>query len=187
MARHALQSAPPRFAVAGHSMGGRVALEMFRLEPQRFERISLLNTGVHPRRVSEYASRGRLVRLAREQGMAALAAEWLPPMMGGSPDRVAEVLPRLMAMVQRATPESFAAQTVALLERPEAASILPTIDVPLMLLSGTSDKWSPLDQHEEMRQHSRGGVLVAIHDAGHMAPLEQPQAVAAALHVWLDR
>ena len=108
-------------------------------------------------------------------------------MMGASPERIIQVLPQLTAMVQRATPASYAAQTVALLERPEAASILPTIDIPLLLLSATGDKWSPLDQHEEMQRNSRGAVLVAIDDAGHMAPLEQPDAVAAALGAWLDR
>jgi pimeloyl-ACP methyl ester carboxylesterase len=187
MAEHALQAAPDQFAVAGHSMGGRVALEMQRLAPGRLQRIGLLNTGIHARRDAEFESRGRLVTLAREQGMAALAEEWLPPMMGASQSIVDQVMPRLSAMVERATPQSFAAQTVALLERPEAASILPTIDVPLLLLSGTADKWSPLVQHEDMRRQSRGGILVAVEDAGHMAPIEQPGAVAAALGSWLDR
>jgi pimeloyl-ACP methyl ester carboxylesterase len=186
MAEHALQAAPERFAVAGHSMGGRVALEMQRLAPARLQRIALLNTGIHPRRDAEFESRGRLVTLAREKGMAALAAEWLPPMMGASQPIVDRLMPRLNAMVERATPQSFAAQTVALLERPEAASVLPTIDVPLLLLSGTADKWSPLVQHEDMRRQSRGGVLVAVEDAGHFAPVEQPGAVAAALADWLE-
>jgi pimeloyl-ACP methyl ester carboxylesterase len=187
MAEHALRSGPDRFAVAGHSMGGRVALEMQRLASSRLQRIALLNTGIHPRREAEFESRGRLVTLAREEGMAALAAEWLPPMMGASQPTQDQVMPRLSAMVQRATPQSFAAQTVALLERPEAASILPTIDVPLLLLSATADKWSPLAQHEDMRRQSRGGILVAVEDAGHMAPIEQPGAVAAALDSWLNR
>jgi pimeloyl-ACP methyl ester carboxylesterase len=187
MAKHVLDIAPERFSVAGHSMGGRVALEMYRLQPSRLQRIALLNTGVHPRRDHEYASRGKLVTLAREHGMAALAAEWLPPMMGASPERIAAVLPRLTAMVEAATAESYAAQTVALLERPEAASILPTIDVPLMLLSAVGDKWSPLRQHEEMLKASRAGVLVAVQNAGHMAPIEQPDDVAEALSAWLDR
>ncbi len=184
MAEHVLAVAPERFAVAGHSMGGRVALEIVRLAPARVERVALLNTGVHPRRDAEIQSRGRLVSLARERGMAALAAEWLPPMMGASQARINEVMPRLTAMVERATPDSFAAQNAALLERPEAASILASIDVPLLLVSGRSDKWSPLAQHEDMQRVNRSARLVAIEDAGHMAPIEQPGAVAAALREW---
>src|ERR1700727_920309 len=89
MAGQVLAAAPPRFAVAGHSMGGRVALEVWRLAPERVTRVGLLNTGVHPTRDSEYQSRGLLVRLARAYGMEALAAEWLAPMMGAAPARIA--------------------------------------------------------------------------------------------------
>ena len=166
-------------------MGGRVALEAIRQSPSRVCGLALLNTGVHPRREGEVESRGALVKLARENGMAALAAAWLPPMMGASPARVAEVLPALTAMVTRATPESFAAQVHALLHRPDAASVLPSILVPTVLASGRNDRWSPLAQHEEMQGRIADSHLVAIEDAGHMAPVEQPDAVAAALRRWL--
>ncbi|MDB6082544.1 MAG: alpha/beta hydrolase, partial [Gammaproteobacteria bacterium] len=79
MADRVLSAAPPRFAVAGHSMGGRVALEVWRKARERITAVGLLNTGVHPTRHAEYQSRGLLVRMARIHGMAALAAEWLPP------------------------------------------------------------------------------------------------------------
>ena len=184
MAQHVLASAPDRFTVAGHSMGGRVALEIARLAPERLEGVALFNTGVHPRRDAEIGSRGRLTSLAYERGMTALAAEWLPPMMGASQARVDELMPRLVAMVQRATPDSFAAQNAALLERPEAASVLGSIKVPLLLSSGRFDKWSPLAQHVEMQRLNPAARLVAIEDAGHMAPIEQPAAVAAALREW---
>ena len=103
MARRVLASAPPAFALAGHSMGGRVALEVWRRAPQRITRLGLLNTGVQPARPAEQASRGLLVQLARTRGMAALADEWLPPLMGASASRVAEVMPALRAMVERPT------------------------------------------------------------------------------------
>src|SRR5882757_2452198 len=122
MAEQVLATAPPRFALAGHSMGGRVALEVWRQAPERVTALALLNTGVHPTRESEYDSRGLLVRLARRQGMAALADEWLPPMMGAPPDRIAQVMPALKAMVQRFTAESFAGQINALLHRSDAAA-----------------------------------------------------------------
>lgn len=187
MAEHALRTAPPRFLVAGHSMGGRVALEIFRLAKERVLGLSLLNSGVHPLRPGEIESRGRLLKLAREHGMSAVAADWLPPMMGASRVRVAQVMPKLLEMVERQTAQSFAAQTKALLERPDAVSVLPTIKVPTLLASGTADTWSPLMQHEEIRRQIAGAALVAIEDSGHMAPVEQPQAVAAALRAWIER
>ena len=87
-------------------MGGRVALEIFRLANERVLGMALLNSGVHPLRAGEIESRGRLVKLAQERGMSAVAADWLPPMMGASLARVAQVMPRLRAMVERQTVES---------------------------------------------------------------------------------
>jgi pimeloyl-ACP methyl ester carboxylesterase len=185
MAGQVLAAAPPRFALAGHSMGGRVALEVWRQAPERVTALALLNTGVHPPRDSEFESRGVLVRLARRQGMAALADEWLPPMMGASPERVAQVMPALKAMVQRSTAESFAGQVNALLQRPDARPVLPSITVPTLLLSGTNDAWSSLSQHADMQRSVLGSTLVEIAGAGHMSPIERPDAVARALKGWL--
>ncbi len=185
MADHVLRNAPARFAVAGHSMGGRVALEIVRRAPRRVAGIALLNSGVHPVRAGEDQSRGRLVHLARTEGMRALAAAWLPSMMGAPPERVAVLMPRLIRMVERSTPESFAGQIDALLHRPDAASVLPTIKVPALLMSGTNDNWSTLAQHKEMQRGVAHATLVEIEDAGHMAPAEQPAAVANALRNWL--
>lgn len=187
MAEHVLRMSPGQFFIAGHSMGGRVALEIVRQAQERVLGLALLNTGVHPRRAGEIESRGRLVKLAHERGMSAVAAEWLPPMMGAPKARVAQVMPRLRAMVERQTAESFAAQVKALLERPDAALVLPTIQVPTLLASGTTDTWSPLIQHEEMRRQIGHANLVAIDDAGHMAPAEQPQLVAVALRAWIGQ
>src|SRR5216684_7362599 len=106
MAEHVLTMAPERFAVAGHSMGGRVALEVVRSAPRRVSGLALLNTGVHTVRDGEPQSRGRLLRLAYEHGMSALAAEWLPPMMAAGSARTVELMPRLIAMVERSTPDS---------------------------------------------------------------------------------
>jgi pimeloyl-ACP methyl ester carboxylesterase len=184
MAEHVLSVAPERFAVAGHSMGGRVALEVIRLARRRVMRLALLNTGVHTVRDGEPQSRGRLLRLAHEQGMSALAAEWLPPMMAGGA-RTMELMPRLTAMVERSTPDSYTGQINALLNRPEALSVLPTINVPTLLLSGSEDTWSPVSQHETMRRRIPHATLFEIHGAGHMAPYERPDAVALALREWL--
>ena len=186
MAEYVLRLAPQQFLVAGHSMGGRVALEILRLAKQRVLGLALLNSGVHPLRPGEIESRGRLLKLAQESGMSAVAADWLPPMMGASRARVAQVMPKLLQMVERQTVQSFAAQTKALLERPDAVRELPTVKVPTLLASGTADTWSPLMQHQEIRRQIPGATLVAIEDAGHMAPAEQPQAVAAALRGWIE-
>jgi pimeloyl-ACP methyl ester carboxylesterase len=165
-------------------MGGRVALEVMRTASQRVSGLALLNTGVHAVRDGEPQGRSHLLRLAHEQGMSALAAEWLPPMMAAGARR-AELMPRLVAMVERSTADSYTGQINALLNRPDAMAVLPTIGVPTLLLSGSEDTWSPVSQHETMRRRIPHATLFEVHGAGHMAPAERPDAVAVALREWL--
>ena len=187
MAEHVLALAPERFAVAGHSMGGRVALEVIREAPDRVTGLALLNTAVHSVRAGEQRSRAHLLRVAYERGMSALAAEWLPPMMGSDVARTAELLPRLTAMIERWTPDAYAAQVNAMLHRPAAMSVLSSVAVPTLLLSGSDDISSPVSQHESMRRRIPHATLFEIHGGGHMAPIERPEPVAAALREWLLR
>jgi pimeloyl-ACP methyl ester carboxylesterase len=187
MADHVLASAPAHFALAGHSMGGRVALEVTRRAPSRVIGLALLNTGVHGTAAHEAASRGRLVELARTEGMTALAAEWLPPMLDASRDPMDPLVGRLTRMVERNTPESFSAQIQALLNRPEAESALLSVHVPVLLLSASGDTWSPPRQHAAMRERCPTAQLVILEGGGHMAPVEQPAAVASSLAHWLER
>jgi pimeloyl-ACP methyl ester carboxylesterase len=187
MAQHVLDIAPPRFAVAGHSMGGRVALEIMRAAPGRITGLALLNTGVQAVRDGEPQSRSHLLRVAYEHGMSALAAEWLPPMMGSDAARTAELMPRLRTMIERFTADAYARQVNAMLNRPEVLSVLKTIAVPTLLLSGSDDAWSPVSQQESIRRRIPHATLFEIPGAGHMAPLERPSAVVTALREWLLR
>lgn len=185
MAQQVLEIAPERFAVAGHSMGGRVALEIIRAAPRRITGLALLNTGVHTVRDGEPQSRRRLLRVAYEHGMSALAAEWLPPMLGSDAARAAELMPQLRAMIERFTAEDYAGQVKAMLNRPEVLSVLPRIAVPTLLLSGSDDSLSPVSQQQSIRRRIPHATLFEIHGAGHMAPLERPDSVTIALREWL--
>jgi pimeloyl-ACP methyl ester carboxylesterase len=187
MAEHALRIAPDRFALAGHSMGGRVALEVMRLQPERVTGLALLNTGVHAVRDGEPQSRSHMLRVAYEHGMSALAAEWLPPMLGSDAARAAQVMAQMTAMIQRWSADAYAGQVNAMLQRPEALTVLRSISVPTLLLSGSDDSWSPISQQQSIRRRIPHATLFEVHGAGHMAPLERPNSVAIALREWLIR
>ncbi|MGQ9367865.1 alpha/beta fold hydrolase [Azospirillum sp. ST 5-10] len=186
MAASVLDRVPGPFALAGHSMGGRVALEVVRRAPDRVERLALLDTGVHPRKPGEEAARQALVDLAHAEGMEALARRWLPPMV--HPDRVAEpdLMGPLTAMVCRATPAVFAGQVRALLDRPDASAQLAAIRCPTALVVGRQDGWSPVAQHEPIAAAIAGATLTVVEDCGHMATVERPEAVTEALRGWLQ-
>lgn len=183
MAQIVLDNAPERFSIAGHSMGARVALEVIRMAGPRVERLALLDTGIHPRKPSEEAARQELIDLARRDGMVALATPWLQPML--HPEHTSLIAP-LMEMVQRSTPETFANQQRALLDRPDARSALSSIQCPTLVLCGREDIWSPVSQHEEIARLIPGAKLVVIEKCGHMSPVECPQAVTAALREWIE-
>jgi pimeloyl-ACP methyl ester carboxylesterase len=185
MARAALALRDGPIVAVGHSMGARVALEMVHLAPERIVKLALVDTGVHPRREGEETSRQILVDLAFQEGMAALADRWLPPMVHEDRSGDAAVMAPLRNMVMRATPEQHQRQVHALLNRPDRRPFLADIACPTLVMVGRQDRWSPLAQHEEMAALIPEARLVVIENSGHMAPFEQPEQVSRALLDWL--
>lgn len=185
MAQAVLAGLPERFSLAGHSMGGRVALEIVRRAPHRVTRLALLDTGFHPAKPGEENGRGKLMRLSRSDGMTVLAAHWLPPMLAPGRDADAALMARLTAMVERATPALFERQIQALLGRPDARRYLSAIPCPTAAIVGRQDGWSPPAQHEEMVACIPDAYLAVIENSGHMTLAEQPQAVTEALMQWM--
>lgn len=187
MAQRTLDESPERVSVAGHSMGARVALEMARIAPARIDRIALLDTGVHPRRENEHVNRLALVALGESEGMRAVADAWLPPMIRGwQDDERAGLRQTLTAMVERMDPRIHAAQIQALLDRPDAESVLDDLACPALVGVGDSDAWSPPEQHREIVARLSDARLVEFPDSGHFAPIEAPEAVTDALASWMS-
>jgi uncharacterized protein (TIGR02246 family) len=190
MAAAVLRDAPAeQFALAGHSMGGRVALEVVRLAPHRVQRLALLDTGWLPlqagtRGEEERASRMALLDTAFQCGMRTMGRQWAGGMVHPS-QLDTPAFESIVAMIERKTPEVFAAQIRALLGRPDASAQLLAIDCPALVLCGRQDSWSNLSQHLQMAAIIRGARLRIIEECGHMSTLEQPAAVTAALAEWL--
>ena len=107
--------------------------------------------------------------------------------MGSDAARRAELIPLMTAMIERWSAQSYSEQMNAMLHRPEVLSLLPSIAVPTLLLSGSDDLSSPISQQHSIRRKIPHATLFEIHGAGHMAPLERPDSVALALREWLLR
>jgi len=190
MARTIVAAGPPRFAVAGHSMGGRVALEVFRAAPERLTGLCLMDTGIHPLPAGEAgereaAGRYRLLDIARREGMRAMAQTWVQGMVHPSRLGERELIDPILDMFESKSADIYAAQVRALLERPDAAPLLRKIRVPTLLLCGHEDAWSPPQRHLEMRDLIAGSTFVDIPVCGHMSTMERPEAVSTALSGWL--
>lgn len=193
MADAILAKAPPKFAVVGHSMGGRVALEVVRRAVSRVTGLALLDTGYTPlpageAGAKEAAGRHALLELARAAGMRAVGERWLSiPMIHEARLHERTLVGSILRMIERRTPQQFAAQIRALLARPDATALLPMISCPALVLCGQNDAWAPLSTHRVMAQLIPHSTLVTVPDCGHMATMERPDAVSAALRTWLGR
>jgi pimeloyl-ACP methyl ester carboxylesterase len=191
MAEAIIAQAPPRFAIAGHSMGGRVAMEVMRRVPERVIALALLDTGHLPVAAGEAGERevaGRLalVELSRREGMRAMGREWMQGMV--HPRRLADapLVNAILDMIERRTPDLYAAQTRALIGRSDLTPVLRGIRCPTLVLCGREDAWSPPRRHEGIRDLTPGSRLTVIPDCGHMSTMEQPVAVSQALRGWLE-
>ena len=172
--------------VVGHSMGGRVAMEMARIAPERVRGLVLANTGHHSKREGEEIKRQAMIDLGHES-MEKLAAQWLPPMLDPARTGDKALMDALTAMVLRADADQHARQIRALVGRPNASAYLADIACPVLLVTARQDAWSPIAQHEEIGAAVPDSELVTIENAGHFAPVERPAETTAAIMDWLTR
>lgn len=189
MAEKVLRESPPRFALAGHSMGGRIALEVYRRAPERVAGLALMDTGTQPLAAGdagerEKAGRHELLDIARTRGMAAMASQWVQGMVWKPRLADAPLIASVVDMMDRSSADVFAAQIRALLARPDAGPLLPQVRCPALVLCGEQDSWAPAARHREMAQMIPGATLSLIPECGHMCTLERPEAVTAALAAW---
>lgn len=185
MAALALDATRGPLHVVGHSMGGRVAFEIVRAAPGRVRSLAVFDTGTHPATVDEPTQRQVRLDIAAADGMAGLARDWVPMMV--HPDRRTDepLIQAITAMVTGYTVEQYRGQIRALLTRPDARPLLPTIACPTLVACGRADSWSPVDQHVAMAAAIPGARLEIIEDAGHMVSMERPEATVALLTSWL--
>ncbi|MGA3306317.1 MAG: alpha/beta fold hydrolase [Stellaceae bacterium] len=185
MARRVLAAAPPDFALAGLSMGGYCALEIMRQAPARVTRLALLDTGARADSPEQTARRRGLIELAEKGDFKGVTPRLLPLFL--HPDRLrdAELTGRVTAMAHRVGKEAFLRQQKAIMGRIDSRSYLARIACPTLLLCGRQDQLTPPALHEEMVALIPGALLEVIEDCGHLSTMERPDAVDAALRIWL--
>lgn len=186
MAERVLAGAPEKFALAGLSMGGYVAMEIMRRAPQRVERLALFDTTARPDTPEQTQRRKDAIAVAEAGGFDKIMPGMLPLLV--HPDHMALErvggLAREMASAVGA--EAFARQQNAIMHRPDSRPALNRIACSTMVVCGREDGLTPLDRHEELADLIDGAALVVIEQCGHLSAIEQPQAVSALLRYWLQ-
>ncbi len=185
LARAVLDAAPPRFALAGLSMGGYVALAILRRAPERVVKLALLDTNARADTPEQSANRRAAVELARSGRMGAVMAASLPKLIhpGRMGDR--DLVESLYAQAERVGAEAYARMQEAIIHRPDGSPFLPAISCPTLVLCGRQDALSGPEIHAEMADAIPGARLAMIEDCGHIPTMERPQAATALLRDWL--
>jgi pimeloyl-ACP methyl ester carboxylesterase len=184
MAAQVLAEAPPRFALAGLSMGGYVAQEILRQAPERVDRLALLDTSARPDTPEQSARRRGLMALSQRGQFKGVTPQLLPMLL--HPDHLGEPLAgTVTGMAERVGQAGFIHQQRAILGRIDSRPSLAAIRVPTLVLCGDSDRLTPPPLAEEMAAGIAGATLVLIEHSGHLSTLEQPEAVNRAMIEWL--
>ena len=185
IATRILASAPPTFALAGLSMGGYIAFEIWRQAPERVERIALLDTRASTDSEDELVRRRELLALVEKGRFTGVHDRLMPFFIHADRLDDAPLLATIRRMAEDIGKDGFVRQTRALMARGPAHDVCRSITVPSLVLCGCQDALTPLAMHEEMARLIPGARLAVIEDCGHLSTLERPEAVNGELRRWL--
>lgn len=184
LARAVLEDAPPRFALAGLSMGGIVAMEVLRQAPDRVERLALLDTNALAEAPEVGSRRARQIARALAGDLDGVMRDEMKPNYLADPSDTA-LLDLCLDMARALGPEAFRRQSLALRDRPDQTLTLAGFKGPALVLMGEHDRPCPRDRHELLHRLMPQSRLVVIPGAGHLTPLERPAETLTALKEWL--
>lgn len=179
-----LAAAPRKFALAGHSLGGIVALEIIRKAPERVSRLALLNTSAREPSDEQRGSWAALASRTKAGAFHEIAVELGRETLPAS-RRDPDLVYRNITMATTVGAEGFARQLTAQASRPDFMPTLARISVPTLVLTGGLDHVCPPLRQDELASGIPSAKHVTLRQVGHMSPLEAPQQVAAALREWL--
>lgn len=186
LAFEVLRHAPPKFAIAGLSMGGIVAMEVARVAPERVAAICLMDTNHLAEKDIIKARRNLQRKTVESGGLADVLREDMKPNYLAAGERRQETLDLCMEMALELGPAVFERQSVALMNRRDQTETLRSLSVPALVLCGEEDRLCPVERHEMMHELIVHSELQIIENAGHLPTLEQPQKTTQALARWLE-
>lgn len=186
MAARTLAAAPPRFALAGLSMGGYVALEIMRQAPERVTHLALLDTSARADTEERRETRRKGIEMIGQGKFIGVSRGLLPTLV--APHHLGTPLAEeVQAMSERVGGEVYIRQQKAIMGRIDSVPHLGAITAPTLVGVGALDKLIPPEMSEEMAARIPGAALVTFPDAGHLPTMENPAPVVEAMKVWLGR
>ncbi|AXK80386.1 alpha/beta fold hydrolase [Pseudolabrys taiwanensis] len=187
IAARILAHAPPRFALAGLSMGGYIAFAMMRQAPERIVKLALLDTSARPDTPEQSAVREKFIAMAEAGRLSEVVDTLAPRLVHKSRHGDAALVRVIRDMADDTGVTAFVQQERAIITRPDSRPLLASIACATLVLVGEGDELTPPALAQEMAAGIGGSRLVVVPGSGHLSTLEQPDAVNAALGEWLDQ
>ena len=184
-AKRVLELAPPRFALAGLSMGGIIAMEVLRQAPDRVRRVAFMDTNPLADPPEKAPMREAQVEKVKSGGLKEVMREEMKPNYLADGPAKRRILDLCMDMAETLGPEVFAAQSHAIQTRPDQSETLRGLTVPALVLCGREDQLCPVERHQLMHDLIPNSRLVVVKGAGHLPTLEQPEQTNEELRKWL--
>lgn len=185
IAKRILDEAPERFALAGHSMGGFICLEVMRQAPERVTRLALLSTSARPDMPEATERRLGWIAETKAGRYHAILDKLFANFVHPSRLKDANLQKIVREMGDDVGPEAFMHQLEAIMTRADSRPLLPSIKCPTLVLTSDTDNMVPNAFSTELAEGIPGAKLVVIPDCGHLPQLEKPEAMTAAMLDWL--
>lgn len=186
IAGRALAAAPERFALAGLSMGGYVAMEIMRQAPERVERLALLDTSARPDTDEAKSNRERLIGLAESARFEEILADVWPKLVHAHRQSDETLKASVRDMLQETGAGGYIRQQRAIMGRPDSRPLLSGIEIPTLILVGDGDALTPPELAREMAEMIEWASLIVIRRSGHLSAIEEPEQVTTAMRLWID-
>jgi 3-oxoadipate enol-lactonase len=168
-----------RVAVAGLSMGGYAALELYRRAPEIFRGLALCATKATPDSEEAKTTRETFAQNAMAKGIEWVADDFTPKLL--KPQADPAVFATVKDLIRQGTPEGVAAAMRGIMRRPDSVPTLARIVCPTAIFYGEEDQLIPFAEAQRMAQTVKGARMVRIPGAGHLVNLENAAAFNAAL------
>ncbi len=163
-------------AIAGHSMGGYVALAFARLYPERMTGLALVSSQVLGDTPAKREDRFKTAAEVADKGPASVVESMAPKFSNDS--RMQEFARSSMELQQ---PGAYIGALKAMGERVDSTPLLETIHYPVVIIHGDADNLIPIDRAREVKAALPDAYLVEISGAGHMPMMEAKEQTAEAL------
>ncbi|WP_017798089.1 alpha/beta fold hydrolase [Oceanobacillus kimchii] len=187
MALSVLDKAPETFALAGLSLGGIVAIEIMRQAPERVTQLALLDTNPRSPTCAQIEAWNKFIQMSKEGKFTSITKDYLMPGLIRQSSQNSSLSQTIIDMAEEVGPEAMERQMTALMHRPDAFKILPSIKCPVSVMVGLEDSVCPVEMSNELVREIPNSQLTIVKDAGHLSSLDNPMEVSRKLKEWLQQ